>query len=81
MTTPLLLPVATQLGIVRSVNLTIAGFTPPVGTMMFITIAIAKVRMEDYVKECWSFLIALAAALLLITFCPGQVMFLPNAFM
>ena len=55
--TPLLLPVATQLGIdpvhfgiVMAVNLTIAGFTPPVGTMMFIIISIAKVRMEDHVR-------------------------------
>lgn len=54
--TPLLLPVATQLGIdpvhfgiIMAVNLTIAGFTPPVGTMMFICISICKVKLEDYV--------------------------------
>lgn len=86
--TPLLLPVATQLGIdpvhfgiVMAVNLTIAGFTPPVGTMMFITISIAKVRMEDYVREAWPFFLALVAALMLISFVPGIALLLPRLFL
>lgn len=86
--TPLLLPVATQmgidpihLGIIMAVNLTIAGFTPPVGTMMFITISIAKVRMEDYIKQAWPFFIALVVVLLLLTLVPAIALFLPDTFL
>jgi len=85
---PLFVPVAKALGIdlvhfgiLMSINLTIAGFTPPIGTMMFITLSIARVRMEDYVREAWPFLLVLIAVLLLITFVPGIVLFLPNLFM
>ncbi|WP_434288828.1 TRAP transporter large permease [Celeribacter sp. SCSIO 80788] len=86
--TPLLLPVATQLGIdpvhfgiVMAVNLTIAGFTPPVGTMMFITISIAKVKMEDYVRHAMPFFVALIIALLLLTLLPGISLWLPDLFL
>ena len=86
--TPLLLPVATQmgidpihLGIVMAVNLTIAGFTPPVGTMMFITISIAKVRMEDYIKQAWPFFLALVFMLVLLTLIPAITLFLPETFL
>lgn len=85
---PLFVPVAKAMGIdlvhfgiLMSINLTIAGFTPPIGTMMFITLSIARVRMEDYVREAWPFLLVLIAVLLLITFAPGIVLFLPNLFM
>jgi len=86
--TPLLLPVATQLGIdpvhfgiIMAVNLTIAGFTPPVGTMMFITISIAKVRIEDYVRHAWPFFIALVFALFLLSVFPQIALFLPETFL
>lgn len=86
--TPLLLPVATQMGIdpvhfgiIMAVNLTIAGFTPPVGTMMFITIAIAKVRIEDYIRQAWPFMLALIVALLFLTFVPAISMLLPWIFL
>lgn len=85
---PLFVPVAKAMGIdlvhfgiLMSINLTIAGFTPPIGTMMFITLSIARVRMEDYVRKAWPFLLVLISVLLLITFVPGIVLFLPNLFM
>lgn len=65
-------------GIVMSINLVIGGFTPPIGTMMFITITIANVGIMEYVKECWPFLLALLAVLLLVTFVPAISLFLPN---
>lgn len=68
-------------GIVMSVNLTIAGFTPPVGTMMFITLAITRTRMEEYARECWPFLLALIAVLGLITYIPWLVLIVPNVLM
>lgn len=65
-------------GIVMSVNLTIAGFTPPVGTMMFIVLAITKARMEEYVRECLPFLLALITVLALITYVPELVLVVPR---
>lgn len=85
---PILVPAVKALGIdlvhfgiVMSVNLTIAGFTPPVGTMMFIVLAITKTKMEAYIKECWPFLIALVAVLGLITYVPWLVLIVPRIFM
>nr|WP_321980880.1 TRAP transporter large permease [uncultured Cohaesibacter sp.] len=84
---PILLPVIrnagidpVHFGIVMSINLTIAGFTPPFGTMMFVTTSIAKVRLENYVKESWPFLIALLGCLFLLTFVPQIVLVVPNLF-
>jgi len=65
-------------GIVMAINLTIAGFTPPFGTMMFVTTSIANVKLEEYIRECVPFLIALLAALFFLTYVPQVVMFLPN---
>lgn len=82
---PILVPAAKALnidlihfGIVMSVNLTIAGFTPPVGTMMFIVLAITKAPMGEYVRECLPFLLALMGVLLLITYVPWLVLVLPR---
>lgn len=83
--TPLLMPVVTQLGIdpvafgvMFVLNLTIGGITPPFGTMMYTVCAVNKVDTMDYVKAIWPFLIAVIAVLLLITYIPGLVTFLPN---
>lgn len=85
---PILIPAVKALGIdlvhfgiVMSVNLTIAGFTPPVGTMMFIVLAITKTKMEEYIKECWPFFVALTTVLMLITYIPWLVLIIPRLFM
>lgn len=82
---PLLVPAVKALGIdlvhfgiIMSINLTIAGFTPPFGTMMFVTTSIAGVKLEDYIKECLPFLAALVGILMLLTFFPQIVLFIPN---
>ena len=43
-------------GIVLVTNLTIAGVTPPVGQMMFISSQVMRVPMEDYTVEVLPFL-------------------------
>jgi tripartite ATP-independent transporter DctM subunit len=82
---PLLVPVIIALGIdvvhfgiVMSINLTIAGFSPPFGSMMYVVLAITGVKVESYIKECWPFMIGLMFALFLCTFVPDIVMFLPR---
>jgi tripartite ATP-independent transporter DctM subunit len=69
--TPMFVPLASavgmdtiQLGIMMIVNLSIGLYHPPIGTTLFITSSIAKVRIGDVVKELIPFY-AVAIALLL----------------
>lgn len=85
---PILVPAVVKLGVdpvhfglVMVVNLTIGGVTPPVGTLMYTTTAIMRVRMEDFSREILPLLLAMVAVLLLITFFPALVLFLPGAMM
>ena len=82
---PLVVPVAVQLGIdpvhfgmVMIVNIMVGGVTPPFGSMMFTTCSVTKVPINDFVKEVWPFIIALLVSLLIITYVPSLIMFLPN---
>jgi len=82
---PLLVPVAVQLGIdpvhfgmIMIVNIMIGGVTPPFGSMMFTTCSVTKVPVAAFVREIWPFIIALLSALLIVTYVPSVVMFLPN---
>ena len=61
--TPIFVPILIKLGIdpvhfgiVLVTNLTIAGVTPPVGQMMFISSQVLRVPMEDYTIEVLPFL-------------------------
>ncbi len=83
--TPLLLPVAKQLGVdvihfglVAIANIMIGGLTPPFGSMMFTTCGITKCPISDFLKEVWPFILCLFIVLLLITFFPALVTFVPN---
>jgi tripartite ATP-independent transporter DctM subunit len=82
---PLLVPVAVQLGVdpihfgmIMIVNIMIGGVTPPFGSMMFTTCSVTKVPVGDFMREIWPFIIALLVALLIVTYFPAIVMFLPN---
>lgn len=82
---PLLVPAAQALGIdlihfgiVMAVNLTIAGVTPPFGAMMFITTSITETKIEDYTREILPYIGQLILSLLMITYIPQIVTFLPN---
>ena len=82
--TPLLLPVATSLGIdpihlgiVMVVNITMGGMTPPFGTLIFIVCSTLKLKVAEFVKESIPFIAALVAVLLVITYFPKVVTFLP----
>ncbi|MBT8114427.1 MAG: TRAP transporter large permease, partial [Arenicella sp.] len=82
---PLLVPVAVQLGIdpihfgmVMIVNIMIGGVTPPFGSMMFTTCSVTKVPVAAFMREIWPFILALLAALLIVTYLPALVMFLPG---
>lgn len=85
---PILVPAITKVGIdplhfglVMVVNLTIGGVTPPVGTMMFTTCSILRVKIETFTKEAWPFMLSMFIVLILITFVPGIVTWLPTRLM
>jgi len=61
-------------------NLLIGQLTPPLGVLMFVSCSIARLRMGVFLVEVWPFLLALAAALMVITFVPGLSLGLVHAF-
>ena len=65
-------------GIVCNVNIMIGGLTPPFGSMMFTCVSITGCKMQEFIKECVPFIIALLLALLLLTYIPGITMLIPN---
>jgi len=83
--TPILLPIATsigidpiQFGIMIVLNCGIGLLTPPVGAVLFIGSAVGKVKMEKVVKATLPFYICMIVTLILLTFIPEISMFLPN---
>jgi len=68
-------------GVVFVLNLMIGLITPPVGMAMFIACAIAKIRVADFAREIPIFVGALILVLVLITYIPSLVLFLPSLLM
>ena len=84
-TTPILLPLAVSIGmhpitygILLILNTGIGLLTPPVGAVLFIGSAVAKLPMEKVVKATLPFYLCMVGALLLLTFIPELSLFLPN---
>jgi len=82
---PLLVPVVEDLGIdpvhfgiVMVLNLTIAGVTPPVGTLMYTTCSITGVSVAAFTRAGLPLLAALVAALAAVTAIPGLSLLLPD---
>ena len=83
--TPLLLPVATELGmhpihfgIVMIICASMGFLTPPVGVNLFVGCSIGKISIEKLSIAVIPFLIAMFIALMLITFIPGIALWLPG---
>ncbi len=68
-------------GIIMTLNLVIGGITPPFGSMMFIACSILKIPIDRFAKANIPFLIACIIVLMIITFVPAIVLFLPNLLM
>lgn len=85
--TPILLPIATsigidpvQFGIILVLNCGIGLLTPPVGSVLFIGSAVSKVSMERLVKATLPFYLCMIVTLILITFVPGFSLWIPSLF-
>ena len=84
--TPILFPIATgvcgldpiQFGIMVVLNCGIGLLTPPVGSVLFIGSAVAKLSMEKVVKATLPFYLCMIIVLLLISFIPEITLFLPE---
>ncbi|MBS9461829.1 TRAP transporter large permease [Flagellimonas sp. 389] len=85
--TPIFLPVITVLGldpvhfgIIMVLNLCIGLCTPPVGSVLFVGVGIAKTSIEKVVKPLLPLFIAMIIALFLVTYFPGLSLWLPRQF-
>jgi C4-dicarboxylate transporter DctM subunit len=82
---PVLVPAAQALGIdpvhfgvVCVMNIMIGLVTPPYGLLLFMMTRIANVPLKDIVREVLPFLGVMIGALLVVTYVPGLVLFLPR---
>jgi len=79
--TPVFLPMAhtigmdpIQLGLMMVVNLAIGLYTPPVGTTLFITSALARVKVGDTVREMWPFYLVAVTVLAIVSYVPASIL-------
>jgi tripartite ATP-independent transporter DctM subunit len=69
-----------HLGIIVILNLTIGLITPPMGNVLFVICKVAEIKLVDLLKEIWPFFIGLVIALLIVTYVPQTVTWLPSLF-
>jgi tripartite ATP-independent transporter DctM subunit len=84
---PIFLPILDQLGIDRVhfgvmlvLNTVIGLITPPVGVLLYATVAVAKISFERVVRATLPFLWPMLAALVVVTYVPEVVLFIPRLF-
>lgn len=82
---PFLLPVAhayhwdlVWLGIVMTLNVAIGQFTPPTAVNLMVTCRLAGITIESTIVWCTWLVVAMTSMLLLITFVPEIVLFVPR---
>lgn len=84
---PLLLPTTQALGIntvhfgvLITINIMIGLVTPPFGMLLFTLSRLGDVPIGEIVADLLPFLVALIAALAIVTFVPSTVLWLPSMF-
>jgi tripartite ATP-independent transporter DctM subunit len=84
---PILAPIMYKLGvhpvhfaIVMIYNLTLGMITPPVGVVLYATASVGKIKFAELVKACIPFLVLGMIVLILITYIPEIVLFIPRLF-
>lgn len=82
---PLFIPLVTAFGVdlihfglIMAVNLTIGMCTPPLGVCLFVSGSIAKVSLKEQMRDLLPMVGILIVILLIITYIPQTVLFLPN---
>ncbi|MCK6453066.1 MAG: TRAP transporter large permease [Alphaproteobacteria bacterium] len=67
-------------GVVAVVNTMIGLITPPYGILLFVINAVTGIPLRAMIREIWSFIAVLVAALLLMILFPEIVLWLPRQF-
>ena len=82
---PVLLPIIKSLnidlvhfGVVMVLNLMIGQVTPPFGVCLFVISDVAKIKLDKLYKSILPFLVPLVVVLLMCTYIPGIVTYLPS---
>ena len=82
---PLLLPIATALGvdpvhfgILLIVNMEIGMITPPVGLNLFVASGLTGMHLKDVIVACLPWTLTLFIGLILVTYIPEISLWLPN---
>jgi len=85
--TPIFLPIVTKLGIdpvhfgiIMILNLCIGLCTPPVGSVLFVGVGVAKTSIEKVIRPLLPLFAAMILALFLITYIPELALWLPGLF-
>ncbi|MGY0399842.1 MAG: TRAP transporter large permease [Ostreibacterium sp.] len=85
--TPVFMPIALQagidpihLGIVITMNITIALITPPMGACLYVASAISKIELDVMFKSIWPFISLAFLVLVLIILFPSITLFFPHLF-
>jgi len=83
--TPILLPVAVNIGVdpvhfgmILLVNLGMGLITPPVGATLFVGCAVGRVPISEMVRTIWPFYLAMLVVLALVTYVPAISLWLPS---
>ena len=82
---PILLPVVKDIGlnlyafgVLATANFAIGQITPPVGSNLFVACNVAKISMKDLCSKIGPFILAGVLCLLLLTYVPQIITFLPQ---
>ena len=85
--TPIFLPVAmqfgmspVQFGIMIVLNLSIGLVSPPVGSVLFVSCAVAKTAIHKIIKPMMPLYLVMFLVLMLVTYVPAISEFLPRLF-
>jgi len=83
--TPIFIPVASMagidpvhLGIVITLNITIALITPPMGACVFVAAAVSNLQIIELFRTIWPFVLVAIAVLMLLILFPQITLLLPN---
>jgi tripartite ATP-independent transporter DctM subunit len=83
--TAILLPLVSEVGvdpvhfgIIFMLVVVLGLVTPPVGVSMYTVCSVLDSPVEDYLKECWPFILAIVLVDIILIFFPDIVLFIPN---
>ncbi|WP_043531433.1 TRAP transporter large permease [Litchfieldella xinjiangensis] len=83
--TPILAPVAmlagidpVHLGIIITLNITIALITPPMGACVFVAAAVSRLEIVELFKTIWPFVLIAVFVLILLILFPSLTLWLPT---